>query len=236
MKKVLIVSRRQTRKDKLIDWVSEVYLQLLAERGVIPVIVPIAEATKNILDGYLADYDGVIMMEGGDVNPALYGADYPAKELEELDMIKDEIEIACCQHAIDNNKSVLGFCRGLQIVNILHGGSIVKDVHELYQQSIRHINYDNYDAHRHLIHIKKNTPLFDWYKAETLQVNSYHHQGIKELGEGLQSMATAEDGLVEAIYSPSKKFLVGLQFHPERMLSEHEGNYKVFDAFVESLK
>lgn len=236
MKKVLIVSRRLTRKNKLINWVSEVYLQLLSERNIMPIIIPIAQATKDIINEYLADYDGLLMMEGGDVNPIYYGEKYNAAELDELDPLKDEIEIACCRHAMEHNKPIIGFCRGLHIINTLHGGKNYKDVHEANHHTTLHIDYENYDAHRHPIKLEGGTPLPEWYGEKEMQVNSYHHQGIKEIGKGLVPMAYAPDGLIEGVYNPSKKFLVGLQFHPERMLPEHPGNKKVFDAFAKAVK
>lgn len=236
MKKVLIVSRRLTRKDKLIDWVSEVYLELLAKAGVMPIIVPISPSAKAILPEYLATCDAMLMMEGGDVHPQYYGEAYNEAELDELDLLKDEIELQCAQYFIDNNLPLLGFCRGMQIINILHGGKIHKDVQEFNHDKVIHMDYNNYDAHRHTVHLLENTPLAAWYCEEAIQVNTYHHQGIKVLGEGLQPMAHAEDGLIEGVYNPSKKFLVGLQFHPERMLPEHPGNQRVFDAFVKAIK
>jgi gamma-glutamyl-gamma-aminobutyrate hydrolase PuuD len=235
MKKVLIVSRRLVRKNKLINWVSEIYLELLAGHGVMPVIVPIAEATKGILDGYLNDYDGMLMMEGGDINPACYGENFNTAELDEFDALKDEIEIACLRHALENDKAVLGFCRGMQLINILHGGKNHKDVHEFNSGKVKHIDYDNYDGHRHAVNLIAGTPLSHWYGETRMQVNSYHHQGIKVLGKDLQAMATADDGLIEGIYRPDKKFVMGLQFHPERMLEEHPGNYKVFEAYCKAL-
>lgn len=235
MKKVLIVSRRLTRKNKLVNWVSEIYLELLAKGGIMPIIVPIAQATKDILEEYLKDYDGMLMMEGGDVNPLYYGENYDTSELDEFDALKDEIEIACCRHAISHNKPLLGFCRGLHIINTLHGGKIHKDVQEYNHNRVIHMDYNNYDGHRHTIRLVENTPLFAWYGQETIMVNTYHHQGVKELGEGLLPMAYAEDGLIEGVYNPSKKFLVGLQFHPERMLPEHAGNQKVFNAFADTI-
>ncbi len=236
MKKVLIVSRRLIRKDKPINWVSEIYLQLLAEGGVMPILVPIAEATKSILDEYLTAYDGLLMMEGGDINPAYYGEKYNTDSLDEYDPLKDEIEIACLRHAIESNKPIIGFCRGMQLINVLHGGKIHKDVHEAFNHKVLHLNYDNYDTHRHSIRLVENSPLYNWYKEAEINVNTYHHQGIKVLGEGLIPMAYSEDGLIEGIYNPAKKFLVGLQFHPERMYAEHAGNKRVFDAFIDAVK
>ncbi len=231
MKKVLIVSRRLLRKNKPINWVSEIYLELLAKQQIMPIIVPIAEATKTILDEYLKEYDGLLMMEGGDIDPMYYGENYNTDLLDEYDALKDEIEVACLQDALENNKAVLGFCRGMQLINSLHGGTIYKDVHEANEGKVVHLDYQNYDAHRHVISIIENTPLSVWYGKSSLTVNSYHHQGIKVLGNNLKPMAVADDGLIEAIYNPNKKFVFGLQFHPERMLDEHVGNYKVFEAF-----
>lgn len=236
MKKVLIVSRRLTRKNKLIDWVSEVYLELLSKAGVMPIIVPISESTKHILPEYLAACDAMLMMEGGDVNPHYYGENYSPAELDELDTLKDEIELSCAKYFIEKDLPLLGFCRGMQIINILHGGKIHKDVQVYNENKLLHMDYNNYDGHRHSIHLVENTPLAAWYNESSLQVNTYHHQGIKTLGEGLLPMAFADDGLIEGVYNPSKRFLVGLQFHPERMLAEHAGNQRVFDAFVEAIK
>lgn len=236
MKKVLIVSRRLTRKNKPVNWVSEIYLQLVAESGIVPLIVPIAEATRSILPEYLADYDGMLMMEGGDINPLYYDETYDLETLDEYDPLKDEIEIECLRHAIGSNKPIIGFCRGMQLINVLHGGKIYRDVHEEFQHQVLHLNYDNYDNHRHSIALKENTPLHDWYQESQIWVNSYHHQGIKVLGEGLIPMAYSEDGLIEGVYHPLRRFLVGLQFHPERMYAEHEGNKRVFEAFFEAVK
>jgi len=235
MKKVLIVSRRLTRKNKLINWVSEIYLEILAKAGVMPIIVPIAPGTPEILSEYLNDYDGLLMMEGGDIDPKYYNETYPIEELDEYDPLKDTIEIACLKHAMAADKPILGFCRGIQLINVMHGGTVHKDVHEANNRSVVHINYDNYDGHRHHINIIEGTPLFDWYQVKELMVNSYHHQGIKMLGSDLLPMAVADDGLVEGVYNPNHRFLVGLQFHPERMYADYPGNKKVFEAFVKAL-
>ena len=231
-KKVIIVSRGLIRKNKRVDWVSEIYASILCKHNVLPIIIPIAKETLQVLPNYLSDYDGILMVEGGDVNPSLYNRNYA--EPEELDTIKDEIETTCYTHAYQNNKSIMGFCRGLHIINVMLGGTLHKDVNE-GNKKVQHIDYNNYDEFRHTITIKPNTPLYEWYAQEQIEVNSYHHQGIENLGENLVPMATSADGLIEAVYTPSHKFLIGLQFHPERMLTEYEGNTKVFDAFINSL-
>ena len=143
--------------------------------------------------------------------------------------------MACCRHAVEHDKPILGFCRGMHMINVIFGGSLHLDIHEVNHRSIVHIDYDHYDTHRHPLTIFDNTPLMDWYKQKEIQVNTYHHQGIKKLAPGLVAMAQAPDGLIEGIYHPAHKFVVGLQFHPERMYQEYPGNKLVFKSFIEAL-
>lgn len=232
-KKVLIVSRRLVRKDKLINWVSEIYASILCSYDVMPIFVPIADSTLQVLNNYLEDYDGLLMVEGGDVNPALYGSNYDTPE--EFDYVKDEIETTCFRHAYENNKSIMGFCRGLHLMNVMLGGTLHSDVHEHNKNQVKHIDYEHYDELRHHISVEINTPLFSWFRETDLYVNSYHHQGIMDLATDLSPMAVADDNLIEAVYAPQKKFVVGLQFHPERMYAEYDGCRNVFESFVNSL-
>lgn len=232
-KKVLIVSRRLVRKNKLINWVSEIYASILCSYDVLPIFVPIADSTLQVLPEYLADYDGLLMMEGGDINPVLYGSSYDSPE--EFDPIKDEIETQCFVHAYTNNKSILGFCRGLHVINVMLGGTLHSDVHEYNNNSMKHIDYEHYDELRHKIIVDEKSWLYSCFKEKELMVNSYHHQGIQTLASDLVPMAKSDDGLIEAVVAPQKKFVVGLQFHPERMLAEYDGCSKVFELFVKSL-
>jgi gamma-glutamyl-gamma-aminobutyrate hydrolase PuuD len=104
---------------------------------------------------------------------------------------------------------------------------------------VKHINFDHYDSYRHSIAILPGTPLEKWYGRTTLRVNSYHHQGVRKLAGRFRPMATAGDGLIEGYYDPREPFVVGLQFHPERMLEESEGNWRIwrdFGAAVRNVK
>jgi gamma-glutamyl-gamma-aminobutyrate hydrolase PuuD len=101
---------------------------------------------------------------------------------------------------------------------------------------LKHINFARYDTYRHSISIVPGTPLEKWYQRRTLLVNSYHHQGIRDLARRFKPMAYAKDGLVEAYYDPKAKFVVGLQFHPERMLEEAAGNWRIWKAFGSAVR
>lgn len=235
-KRVLIVGRRMQRKGKTVQWVSEVYLEILAKRGVVPVVVPISESTPQILSEYLNDYDALLLVEGGDVHPQRYSNTWNESEFEEIDTLKDEIEFQCFAHAYERKKPILGICRGMHVINVALGGTLHTDIHKHINAEDFHLDYNNYDTLRHEISIRPNTPLSNWYGREKTAVNSYHHQGIEKLGEYLLEMAIDKHNVIEALYMPHYPFLVGLQFHPERMWHEDEGNKLVFKSFINAMK
>ena len=143
-----------------------------------------------------------------------------------LDNEKDSIELKLVELCIERNIPYLGICRGSQILNVVCGGTLYQDIEmEISKEchdghNVTHINYEDYCGHRHVIKVVEDTPLHHWFKdcldKESLEilVNSYHHQGVKRLAQRFFPMAFSPDGLVEG---QEGKFIVGLQFHPERM-------------------
>lgn len=249
MPRVLIVSRRTVRKNKFVNFVGEYHLDLIVSYGAVPVIVPRVTGVQSLLDSF-EPFHGVLLCEGEDVDPTLYmeAGETPAltpEELEEIkaahssdtsiDRDKDSIELQLARRCLERNIPYLGICRGSQVLNVACGGTLYQDVErELGRKTgveVQHMDYSNYDGHRHPVTIVKDTPLHEWY-IQSLQddmqinVNSYHHQGVKKLSQRFKPMAHAPDSLVEGFYDPDVykpeegKFIVGLQFHPERM--QHE--------------
>ncbi|KAJ7296495.1 hypothetical protein O6H91_Y119200 [Diphasiastrum complanatum] len=249
--RVLIVSRRSVRKNKFVDFVGEYHLDLIVSYGAVPVIVPRVSGLHSLLDSF-EPIHGVLLCEGEDIDPTLYDSDFSSftsEEIEEIkqahssdtlvDRYKDSIELQLARRCLERNIPYLGICRGSQVLNVACGGSLYQDVERELSKGggtqIRHINYDDYDGHRHAVKIVPGTPLYEWFSHENFEqmellVNSYHHQGIKRLSERFIPMAFAPDGLVEAFYDPDVynpeegKFIVGLQFHPERMRHEQDSN------------
>lgn len=230
---VLVVTRRTSRKHKFIDYVGEFHLHLLIRLRTLPIMVPVAEGALACLSQYMQDMRGLLLVEGEDIEPRRYDHEEANLHyLEKTHALKDEIEIRLARHALLHDLPILGICRGSQLLNVILGGTLYGDVQREKQSALKHINYgEHYDEYRHAVSIVPATPLAKWYRRPTLQVNSYHHQGVRELGSHLQAMAHAEDGLVEAFYDPRYRFVVGLQFHPERMLEEYKGNWRVWQAF-----
>jgi gamma-glutamyl-gamma-aminobutyrate hydrolase PuuD len=230
---VLVAARRTTRKDKMIDYVGEFHLELLIRLRTLPEIIPVVSGTLACLPQYMERMDGLLLVEGDDVEPKRFAARKANfKYVEKTHPLKDEIEIRLLQHALERDLPVMGICRGSQLMNAVCGGTLYGDVQKEKHSSRAHIDYDNYDTYRHPADVVPGTPLARWYRRKTLQVNSYHHQGIRELAPRFRPMAHADDGLIEAYYDPQTAFTVGLQFHPERMLKEYPGNLQVWKAFT----
>lgn len=189
---------------------------------------------------------GVLLGEGEDIDPSLYEAEVSGLSPEELEEIrrlhtsdtaidkeKDSIELSLAKLCLERNIPYLGICRGSQVLNVACGGTLYQDVEKELSKNcterVRHMNYDNYDGHRHVVKVVENTPLHQWFKDSLeegkmeIWVNSYHHQGVKRLAGRFVPMSYAPDGLVEGFYDPDAynpeegKFIMGLQFHPERM-------------------
>jgi gamma-glutamyl-gamma-aminobutyrate hydrolase PuuD len=121
------------------------------------------------------------------------------------------------------------------MLNVVGGGTLYGDVQKEKKSDRPHIDERHYDSYRHPVKIVPGTPLEDWYRRRDIQVNSYHHQGVRELAPRFRAMGFADDELVEAYYDPKLPFAVGLQFHPERMLSEYPGNLRAWQAFAKAV-
>jgi gamma-glutamyl-gamma-aminobutyrate hydrolase PuuD len=229
---VLVVTRRTARRSRFIEYVGEAHLDLLMRLKILPLIVPATEGVLPLLPQYREGVDGLLLVEGEDIEPRRYAAeDANFRYLEKTHVLKDEIELRLLRYALRRHLPILGICRGNQLLNIACGGTLYGDVRREKRSKLLHIDSDHYDTYRHKISVVPDTPLARWYGQRALRVNSYHHQGVRRLARRFKPMAYAEDGLIEAYYDPHEKFLVGLQFHPERMLNEYDGNWRVWTAF-----
>jgi gamma-glutamyl-gamma-aminobutyrate hydrolase PuuD len=229
---VLVVTRRTIRKNKYIDYVGEYHLALLVRLKTLPVMVPVVEGSRTCLPDYVAGMKGLLLVEGEDIEPKHFKArreNY--SHLEKTHALKDDIEIDLIRHALRKKLPILGICRGSQLLNVVCGGTLYGDVQREKKSRLKHIDFERYDTYRHPISIVAGSPLEKWYLRKTLRVNSYHHQGIRDLATRFRAMACAKDGLIEGFYDPKENFVVGLQFHPERMLEESAGNWRIWKAF-----
>jgi gamma-glutamyl-gamma-aminobutyrate hydrolase PuuD len=233
---VLIVTRRTARRSRFIEYVGEAHIDLLMKLKILPVIVPATEGVLPLLPQYSDRMDGLLLVEGEDIEPKRYPAEKANfRYLEKTHPLKDEIELRLLRHALRQRMPVFGICRGSQLLNITCGGTLYGDVRKEKKSKLLHIDKNHYDTYRHPVSVVPKTPLQRWYGLPMLKVNSYHHQGVRRLARRFIPMAYADDGLIEAFYDPREKFLVGFQFHPERMLKEYAGNLHVWQAFAKAV-
>lgn len=177
--------------------------------------------------------DGFLFTGGHDVDPALYGAER-SSQCGQPNYDRDFLEKRVFAYALQEDKPVFGICRGIQLINALCGGTLYQDLPTEYKgtKEVEHHMNPPYDIPCHEVTILENTPLSMLLNRLTIKVNSYHHQAIKELAAALKPMAVSEDGLIEAVYMPDKKFIQAVQWHPEFIYLKDEDARKLFKSFV----
>ena len=134
------------------------------------------------------------------------------------------------------DKPVLGICRGIQFLNAALGGSLYQDIPSQHPSAVEHHQSPPYDQPSHEVTLVQGSPLQTLLGQEELLVNSYHHQAVKRLADGLEVMAWSEDGLVEAVWKPDQRFLWAVQWHPEFSFRTEEASRRIFAAFAGSMK
>lgn len=231
---IAITSSMDLNPNRLNDnrtMVSLDYSNSVINSGGIPVILPITD-NLEVIKEQVKYFDGLILSGGGDPDPNLYGEDC-LQELGDITPERDAFELAILEEFLKTKKPILGICRGLQLMNVFYGGTLYQDI-KYIDTNIQHKQKWLADLPTHDINILENNILFEIFGKKT-RTNSFHHQMIKDLGKELTSIATANDGVVEAIQNKNYPFFYGVQWHPEMMASR--GNLrmkKIFDKFIES--
>jgi putative glutamine amidotransferase len=199
------------------------YLAALGAAGLDPVPVAAGPAVS------LSDCDGLVLVGGSDVDPMRYG-EARRPETEEPDKARDAAELTLLEHALERDLPVLAICRGLQLLNVFHGGSLIQHLNPVE----RHQRADgDHGLPAHAVTIVPNTLLSTIAGAPTWQVNSRHHQAVKTVGKALRvSAVDAEDGTVEALERPDKRFVLAVQWHPEDQAPRDPEQAKIFQSFA----
>jgi putative glutamine amidotransferase len=211
-------------------FVYTTYVDALRRAGAIPVLIPPQpENAAEVLD----DLDGLVLAGGYDCDPAAYG-EAPHGSLEPMDPRRQENDLALARAARQRGIPTLGICLGLQVMNVAAGGTLIQDIQSEIDTEIDHASEPT-DRHRHMVTVDGGTRLGRILGARELNVNSSHHQAIKNVGQGLRVTAHAPDGIVEGLEDPRHPFYVGVQWHPEDMNGETSAS-KLFGAFLEAAR
>ena len=215
-------------------WMLPGYMDGIIQAGAVPVIFPFLD-DKDEISRLVNICDGILFTGGQDVSPKLYGEE-PLDGLVSCCERRDTMEAIVLKLSMESEKPILGICRGIQFINAALGGTLYQDLPLQHPSDIGHHQNAPYDAPAHEVSLIKGSPLQECLKTESLPVNSYHHQAVKRPAPGLEVMAFSPDGLAEALYMPSQKFLWAVQWHPEYSYKTDQSSRKIFRAFVESMK
>ena len=216
-------------------WMLPGYFDAIVEAGGVPVMLPLTSdpaAVARLLDAL----DGLVVTGGQDVDPARYGNKNPeaAALCGELCPERDAMEALLVPAALERDLPLLGICRGLQALNVILGGTLWQDLPKQLPSEVEHHGKAPYENPVHVVDVPAGTPLAACVGAGELPVNSFHHQALRDVAPGLEVMATAADGVVEAVWRPASRFCWAVQWHPEFSHAVDEPSRRIFSALVEA--
>jgi len=218
MIKIALTSSTEPQNFYIRTRYTRVLMELAHKAGffdVMPVVLPIVE-DPWLIRAYAEEYDGFIFTGGDDVDPAAYGEE-KLVECGEVEGQRDAFKIALLREIIALKKPVFGICRGMQIMNVALGGSLWQDIpsqrKELYPDGTAHCTKDESGATHHGVFV--DGFLRELSGRDHVMTNSYHHQSVKEPGDGLRIVAHSDEGIVEAFEHTSLPYFRAVQWHPE---------------------
>ena len=209
-------------------WMLPDYLEGIKAAGGIPIVLPL-EMSEEDANRIVETFDGFLFTGGQDVSPELYGTKdatgtiVPSPE-------RDRLETLLLEKALQADKAILGICRGLQFINAFLGGTLWQDLPWQHPSDTVHRQGKPYGVPTHQVSISGE--LRSLLGKDILQVNTLHHQAVKDLADGLMPMAVAPDGLIEAARMTNKRFVWAVQWHPEYMFKTDADSLAIFSCFV----
>ena len=202
------------------------YPNAVARAGGVPVVIPPFGSDESIA-ALLARVDGIVLAGGPDLHPSLYGQE-PGPDLGPTEPSLDGSEVALVRMALERRLPLLCICRGMQALNVARGGTLVQHLPDHRQTEPGRVP-------THGVRIEPGSRLAGALGATEVEVNSFHHQAVDELGLNLRAVAWAEDGLVEGIEATDREFAVGVQWHAEGLIGSGEQE-ALFEAFLEECR
>lgn len=214
--------------------IGDGYLSGLLEAGGIPIVLPTTDDPATI-KRLIASCDGFLVPGGQDIDPSRYGK-RRKPHTHRSATARDKMEDALIRAVVEADKPLLGVCRGMQSLNVALGGTLHQDIHADHSpDSLPHVQGRPFDVPAHMVEVVEGSKLAECVHALRLGVNTIHHQSVAELGEGLVvSAVSPDDGVIEGIEMPGKRFIVGVQWHPEHMWRSRPHSKDLFGAFVKA--
>ncbi|MBI5280016.1 MAG: type 1 glutamine amidotransferase [Burkholderiales bacterium] len=210
---------RRAAPTKTLQWIEQSTAHWLMSEGALPVMVPspFGDTARGeiTVDDYAEWLDGLVLHGGADLSPVSYG-EQPIKPEWSGDAVRDEYEMALVRAFSAAGKPVFGICRGLQLINVAHGGTLYQDIATQKPEALVHRDAGRYDMNFHEVDIVPGTRLAALVPPERHKINSIHHQGIKDLAPGfIVEAVSPDDGVIEAIRHEGEAWIAAVQWHPE---------------------
>jgi putative glutamine amidotransferase len=222
------VTRREGERDQAFAFLT--YIEPLRALGAIVFLIP---PQPEQLADVVTKLDGVLLAGGDDCDPALYG-EVPQQKLRLMDRRRQENDVELARLARERGVPMLGICLGLQVMNVAAGGTLIQDIGSEVPEALEHAS-EPPNRRRHQVEVFAETQLGGVIGAGVKEVNSSHHQAIRNVGSGLAVTAEAPDGIIEAIEDRQHPFYLGVQWHPEDMNGDPTAS-ALMEAFVAAAK
>jgi len=214
-------------------YVNTAYLRAVEQAGGIP--VPLAPGLEpSTIEALWARIDGLVLTGGWDLDPARYGQRRHPKT-EHVSETRDALEVGLVVRALDERVPLFAICRGLQVVNVALGGSLVQDIADDMDTNLVHTQKESRDTATHEVRVAANSRLHAIVGTHELSVNSMHHQAVGRVGRGLREVAWAPDGVIEGVeLDADERFVVAVQWHPEELVGRDPAARALFAALVDA--
>jgi putative glutamine amidotransferase len=197
--------------------INQSYVRALAAAGCAPVLIPLLDDDERLRAIY-ERLDGIVFPGGADVAPREYGEE-PIDNLNVVEPDRDRVELRLARWAFDDDLPMLGICRGQQLINVALGGTLYQDLIHQGATTVEHSDVDGRARSKliHRVRLDPDSRLAQLIDETSVEVNSLHHQAVKDVAPALRVTGTADDGVIEALESPDRRFWIAVQWHPEEI-------------------
>lgn len=215
--------------DLYADTLQHTYRDAVAASGGIPLLL--APVPETVIDPVLDRLDGLVLTGGGDIHPRFYGSEI-IDEMYDIHESRDIFEMALAHRAAERNMPTLAICRGMQIVNVAFGGSLIEDIPSEIGTEHAILGEGAYERHQ-AVGLDESCNLASLFGDTQLKVNSIHHQAVRQVAPGFRTVGWGDDGVVEAIEHEGDWPLLAIQWHPEYLHAGGDGDARIlFDELI----